>query len=73
MSDSAAARGHDVAYPTGVNRKGDERIFAWFQQNRTNPNQLLTLPEPWEGDLTLPTKRGAEDGSPNGRRSEGPL
>lgn len=72
MTDSTAAGGYDVAYPTGVNRKGDERIFAWFRQNRLNQNHLLTLPEPWESDLTLPTKRGAEDGSPNGQRLKGP-
>lgn len=72
MSDSTATEGHDVAYPTGVNRKGDERIFIWFQQNRANPKNLWTLPEPWESDLTLPTKRKTGDGPPAGPGSEGP-
>ena len=69
MSDSTATKGYDVAYLTGVNRKGGEQIFMWFQQNRTNPNHLLTLPEPWESDLTLPTKRGAGGGYPQGQRA----
>ena len=69
MVDSTATKGYDVAYLTGVNRKGDEQIFTWFQQNRANPNYLLTLPEPWESNLTLPTKRGAKDGYPRGQRA----
>ena len=73
MSDSTATEGYGVAYPTGVNRKGDERIFAWFQQNRTNPNHLLTLPEPWESDLTLPARRGAGDEYPRGERPKEPV
>ena len=67
MTDSTVTKGRDVAYPTGVNRKGAEQVFTWFQQNRANPNRLLTLPEPWESDLTLPTRRGAKDGYPQGQ------
>lgn len=69
MSDSTAAKGYDVAYPTGVNNRDREQIFTWFQRNRSNPNDLLTLPEPWESDLTLPTKRGARDRYPQGQRA----
>lgn len=72
MSDSTAVKGYDVAYPTGVNKKGSERIFTWFQQNRANPNHLLTLPEPWESNLELPTRRGAGGGYPQGPRRKGP-
>ena len=73
MSDSAATSGYEVAYPTGVNRKGVEQIFTWFQQNRANPNNLLTLPEPWESDLTLPAKREAGGSYPREQRSKGPV
>lgn len=71
MSDSTSTEGHDVAYLTGVDNRGREQIFTWFQQNRTNPNVLRTLPEPWESDLTLPTRRGARDGSPQGQYGTG--
>ena len=64
MSDSTATKGYDVAYLTGVNKKGNEQIFIWFQHNRANPSFLLTLPEPWESNLALPTKRKAEDQYP---------
>ena len=72
MSDSTATKGYDVAYLTGLNRKGGEQIFTWFQQNRTNPNNLLTLPEPWERDLTLPAKREAGGSYPRERRAKEP-
>ena len=71
MSDSTITEGYDVAYLTGTDKRGNEQIFTWFQQNRTNPNRLLTLPEPWESNLTLPTRRGARDGYPQGQRGSG--
>lgn len=69
MSDSTATKGHDVAYPTGVNKRGGGQIFTWFQQNRVNPNRLLTLPEPWESDLALPVERGMQDKYPQKQRA----
>lgn len=69
MSDSTATKGHNVAYPTGVDNTGREQIYSWFQHNRASAGSLLTLPEPWESDLTLPTRREARGGYPQGQRT----
>lgn len=68
MSDSTATKDNHVAYLTGVDKRGNEQIFTWFQYNRANSNKLLTLPEPWGSNLTLPTRRRAKDGHSQGRR-----
>lgn len=71
MSDCTATQGYRVAYPTGVDNTGREQIYSWFQHNRASAGSLLTLPEPWESDLTLPTRRRARNGYPQGQRGPG--
>ena len=68
MSDCTAIQGYRVAYPTGVDNTGREQIYSWFQHNRASAGSLLTLPEPWESDLALPTKRRTRDGYSQGQR-----
>lgn len=68
ISDCGMTAGEEVSYLTGVDNKGNQYIYSWFQKNRTNIKDLLTLPEPWEGNLTLPTQRGARPAYPSGNR-----
>ena len=66
ISDCTATRGENVEYLTGAGKvRGEDvyMIYNWFQKNRMNADSLLTLPEPWERNLSLPTKRGARNQS----------
>ena len=63
ISDCTATRGESVEYLTGTSRvRGEDvsMIYGWFQKNRIDGDSVLTLPEPWDSSLTLPTAR--EDG-----------
>ncbi len=57
MSDFYITKDKEVAYLTGLDNRGKERIYSWFQINRVNADDVLTLPEPTDPDITLPTKR----------------
>ena len=59
VSDSNARGGYPVEYLKGK----DGMIFSWFGENRIlneKKPKPLTLPEPWEIDLSLPTMLDAK-------------
>ncbi len=53
MADTGKTKDKQVAYLTGA----DGNIYSWFSANRMSADDLLTLPEPMDEDLTLPTRR----------------
>ncbi len=76
MCDQRTTAGKPVEYLYKVNeRRGEEHIYLWFQENRKNAKYLNTLPEPTDPDLTLPTSRlravhHASSGQANLNRSD---
>ena len=58
MADFYITKDKEVAYLTGYDNRGMETIYSWFQINRVNADDVLTLPEPADEDITLPTRRG---------------
>jgi hypothetical protein len=69
ICDRSKTEGQTVAYPTQVDKKGNEAIYTWFTNNRKTGKGLLALPLPTSDDLTLPVARlpGQEtaDAAPN--------
>ena len=73
MTDFYARGKNRVAYLTGLDNRRRETIYSWFQINRMSADNVLTLPEPADDDLTLPTRRerpvAAEDAEQGDDRS----
>lgn len=72
MTDLRATEGKTVAYLTGWDNGGRETIYAWFGANRMSAEDVLTLPEPTDADITLPTRRGKRPARPPFQRNGPP-
>ena len=53
MCDIRSTEGVSVMYPRFVNKQRTDDIFNWFTENRKNKNNLRTLPEPLEENISL--------------------
>ena len=69
MTDFDAAKDLTVAYPTGWDNRGVETVYAWFAANRVSADDVLTLPEPTDDSLALPSPRGKRPSRENAQRN----
>lgn len=70
MCDMKTTENLRVEYPYGLDKKGRRTIYQWFAANRTNPKDLVTLPEPTDPELTLESNRQSADRAPEKKSSD---